>query len=64
MILKDKRTKRRSTENYLGDNIELGNNLIVINAINIKDNVKKTKIESIIEKSMEEILDILLDEME
>ena len=64
MILKDKRTKRRSTENYLGDNIELGNNLIVINAINIKDNVKKTKIESIIEKSMEEILDILLDEIE
>ena len=64
MILKDKRTKRRSTENYLGDNIELGNNLIVINAINIKDNVKKTKIEAIIEKSMEEILDILLDEIE
>jgi len=62
--IKGQRTKRRSTENYLGDNIELGNNLIVINAINIKDNVKKTKIEAIIEKSMEEILDILLDEIE
>jgi len=62
--LNGQRTKRRSTENYLSDNIELGNNLIVINAINIKDNVKKTKIEAIIEKSMEEILDILLDEIE
>jgi len=58
------RTKRRAEENYLNDNIELGNSLIFINATNIKDSVKKTKLDVIIDIDMNEILDKLLDELE
>ena len=42
-----KRTKRRAEGNYIDDNIELGNSLIFINATNIKDSVKKTKLDVI-----------------
>ena len=59
-----KRNKRRAEENYLNDNIELGNSLIFINATNIKDSVKKTKLDIIADINMDEILDKLLDELE
>lgn len=39
------RMERRIDENYVSDNIELCNNLIVKNAIDIKDKVKKTKLD-------------------
>jgi len=59
-----KRNKRRAEENYLNDNIELGNSLIFINATNIKDSVKKTKLDVIVDIDMNEILNKLLDEIE
>jgi len=59
-----KRTKRRAEGNYIDDNIELGNSLIFINATNIKDSVKKTKLDVIANMNMDEILNKLLDELE
>jgi len=59
-----KRTKRRAEKNYIDDNIELGNSLIFINATNIKDSVKKTKLDAIVNINMDELLEKLLDELE
>jgi len=59
-----KRTKRRAEENYIDDNIELGNSLIFINATNIKDSVKKTKLDAIVDINMDELLEKLLNELE
>ena len=44
---KGERVERRANKDYLNDNIELGNNLITKNAENIKDRVKKTKLDTI-----------------
>lgn len=41
---KNERIKRRSDDNYISDNVELGNSLIIKNAIDIKEQVKRTKI--------------------
>jgi len=61
---KGQRIVRRSKENYISDNIELGNNLIVTNAENIKQTVKKTKIDIVKNKPTEDILNKLLDELD
>jgi len=61
---KGQRTLRRSKENYLNDNIQLGNNLIIKGAVNIKEIVKRIKLEMIEEKSIDDILQQLLDEMD
>lgn len=42
-----KRMERRANENYITDNIELGKNLIIRNARDIKEEVKKTKLDDI-----------------
>jgi len=38
--------------------------LIFINATNIKDSVKKTKLDAIVDINMDELLEKLLDELE
>jgi len=59
---KGQRIVRRASKNYLDDNTELGISLIVKNATNIKDKVKKTKLDVIANIDMDEILDKLLNE--
>jgi len=59
---KGQRIVRRASKNYLDDNTELGISLIVKNATNIKDKVKKTKLDVIADIDMDEILDKLLNE--
>jgi len=46
---KSQKIERRAGKNYINDNLELGNNLIIKHATDIKDNVKKTKLELDIE---------------
>jgi len=61
---KGQRTIRRTKENYINDNRELGNNLIIKGAVNIKEIVKRIKLEIKEEKSIDEILQELLDEID
>jgi len=61
---KGQRTIRRTKENYINDNRELGNNLIIKGAVNIKEIVKRIKLEIKEEKSIDEILQEILDELE
>ena len=62
--MKNDKEGKRTKRNYIDDNIELGNSLIFINATNIKDKVKKTKLDVIVDIDMDEILDKLLNEDE